>query len=114
MPPGALSSSIRTKFVEAGIVQTPRRRKTRDTATHDHDRNIGPRIRGNFNAQTIAQAMTEDIGRADNLARRQRRRLLALACRERDRHTEKSGKNFATVHQDYFSPQKAQKAQNRN
>src|SRR5215207_5983924 len=86
------------EICEARISESPGCGEAGDTATNDDDRNTGPRVGGDFDVYTIAQAMTKNIRGADNLARGQRRRLLAPARRERKRHPQKCCKNFTPIH----------------
>jgi hypothetical protein len=71
--------------------------ETGDTATHDHDRNIGPRILRHFDPQTIAQAVTKHVRLPNDLARWQRWIGGSFAGSEGDREAEESGKDFATI-----------------
>ncbi|HEY0729089.1 MAG TPA: hypothetical protein VGD38_13515 [Pyrinomonadaceae bacterium] len=39
----------------------PRCSEASDAATDDNDRNVGPRVSGYFDADTVAKLMTEDV-----------------------------------------------------
>ena len=68
----------------------PRGGEAGDAATDDHERNVGPRILRDFDAEAITQTMTEDVRRADDLTRRQRRRFAPPASSERHRKPKES------------------------
>jgi hypothetical protein len=53
--------------------------------------------------------MPEDIRRADNFTRRQRRHFAAPARRERDRHPKKRRQKLTPIHEEN-SPQKGTKS----